>query len=205
MKLWLMEENWECVTEAPTADLKAEAFQDTFVTKFDQYFPKKTLKLSNVDQPWITQKLKKLDRQRKRVYNKTRRSEKWKKLDDLFKKEVKKEKANFYRKMVLDLKEKNPKQWYSAVKRMAAYDNKPEKLIVDEISHLTDMEQCELIADDFSAIPNTYNPLHNDDIRIPLFSSKDIPQFKEAQVWSKIASMKSKKSCRKGDVPANIF
>ena len=44
MKLWLMEENWECVTEAPTADLKAEAFQDTFVTKFDQYFPKKNVK-----------------------------------------------------------------------------------------------------------------------------------------------------------------
>ena len=109
MKLWLMEETWECVITAPTADLKAEAFQDTFVTKFNEYFPNKTLKLSNVDQPWITQKLKKLNRQCKRVYNKTRRSEKWKKkLDDLFKKEVKAAKANFYRKIVLDLKEKNP-------------------------------------------------------------------------------------------------
>ena len=97
----------------------------------------------------MTQKLKKIDRKRKRAYNKSRRSENWKILDKLFKKELKAGKKHFYKKMVSDLKEKNPKQWYSAVKRMAAYDNKPEKLIVEEINHLTDQEQCELIADDF--------------------------------------------------------
>ena len=79
MKLWLMEENWECVTEAKTADLKALAFQGRFFEKYKEYFPNKVLSLSNVDQPWITQKLKKLDRQRKRIYNKSRRSEKLKK------------------------------------------------------------------------------------------------------------------------------
>ena len=107
--------------------------------------------------------------------------------------------------MVSDLKEKNPKQWYSAVKRMTSYENKTEQLIVDEISHLTDQEQCELIADDFSAVPNSFSPLHKDDICIPPFSVEDFPQFKEARVWKAIASMKSKKSCREGDVPANIF
>ena len=96
--------------------------------------------------------------------------------------------------MVADLKTKNPGQWYSAVKRMTNYENKPEKLLVDEISNLSDKEQCELIADDFSEIPNSYTPLHNDDIAIPKFSLSDIPQFREAQVWKKIISMKSKKS-----------
>ena len=60
---------------------------------------------------------------------------------------------------------------------MAAYDSKSERLVVEEISHLTDKEQ-----DDFSAIPNSYNPLHNDDIKTPQFSKKDIPQFKAAQL-----------------------
>ena len=41
MKCWLMEEKWECVTEAQTADLKATAFQKTFQAKYDEYFPKK--------------------------------------------------------------------------------------------------------------------------------------------------------------------
>ena len=88
---------------------------------------------------------------------------------------------------------------------MASYDVKTEHLVVDEISHLSDQEQCELIADDFSEIPNTYSPLHKEDINIPIFSKADVPQLREAQVWKKITSMTSKKSCREGDVPANIF
>ena len=36
-------------------------------------------------------------------------------------------------------------------------------------------------------------------------SKQDIPQFKAANGWKKITSKKSKKSCRKGDVTANIF
>ena len=102
------------------------------------------------------------------------------KIDKQFKTQIKVEKANFYQKMVSDLKEKNPKQWYSAVKRMTSYENKTDQLIVDEISHLTDQEQCELIADDFSAVPNSFSPLHKDDICIPPFSVEDFPQFKEA-------------------------
>ena len=59
-------------------------------------FSKKTLKISTDDQPWISQKLKKLDRRRKRLYHKYRRSPKWKELDKQFKKEVKTAKSSFY-------------------------------------------------------------------------------------------------------------
>ena len=48
---------------------------------------------------------------------------------------------------------------------MAVYDNKLERLVVDKISHLTDTDQCKLIADNFSHFPNSYNPLHNHDIK----------------------------------------
>ena len=146
-----------------------------------------------------------MDRQRKRIYHTQRKSDKWQELDKLFKKEIKAAKKNFYKQMVADLKLKNPGQWYSTVKRMAAYDNKTEKIIVDEISHLSDQEQCERIADDFAEVPNSYTPLHTEDINIPSFASADVPQFREAQVWKKITSMKAKKSCREGDIPANIF
>ena len=94
--------------------------------------------LTNVDQPWMTQQLKRLDRHRKRTYNKQRKSQNWKNLDKQFRKEIKAAKVNFYRKMVADLKTKNPGQWYSAVKRMRNYENKPEQLFVDEISNLSD-------------------------------------------------------------------
>ena len=51
--------------------------------------------------------------------------------------------------MVADLKEKQPRKWYKAVKRMTSYINKEEQLTVDKISRLADQEQCDLIADDF--------------------------------------------------------
>jgi hypothetical protein len=125
-------------------------------------------------------------------------------LDKKYKTEVKSAKADFYKKMVADLKLKKPGQWYSAVKRMTSYENKSQQLIVNEISHLSDQDQCDLIASEFAKVPNQYNPLHKDDIHIPQFSEQDIPQFQEAQVWKKLAALKVKKSSREGDVPAQI-
>ena len=78
MKGWFMSEHWETVHSAEPANQKAEIFQETIAKKYNDFFPKKYQKLSNEDQPWITQKLKKLDRQRKRLFHKNRRSDKWK-------------------------------------------------------------------------------------------------------------------------------
>ena len=121
MTQWLMDEDWQSVADANTADEKGIIFQNILEAKYNEYFPKKTIKVSNDDQPWFTQKLKQLDRQ------KNRRSDKWKFFYKQFKKEVKRAKADFYKKMVKDLKNKDPNKWYSAVKRMTSYENKSEK------------------------------------------------------------------------------
>ena len=90
-----------------------------------------------------------MDRRRKRIYHKERRSEKWKKLDKKFKQEVKSAKSNFYKNMIADLRTKNPSQWYSSLKRISGYDQKSEKSIILDINHQTDQEQAETIADFF--------------------------------------------------------
>ena len=54
---------------------------------------------------------------------------------------------------------------------MTAYENKADQLVVVEISHLSDEEQCERIADDFSEVPNTYSPLQKVNIHISKVSS----------------------------------
>ena len=107
--------------------------------------------------------------------------------------------------MVADLKEKDPNKWYSAVKRMTSYENKSEKLIVDEINHLTDQEQCDIIANDFTEIPNQYSPLHKEDIVIPQIKESEVPQFKASQVWKKLATLKLNKSSQKDDIPAKVL
>ena len=205
MKDWLIEEDWKNVTKAKTSNEKAETFQNILRNRFKLCFPKKQIKVSNDDQPWFSQKIQKLDRQRKRIYHKHGRSAIYKKMDKQFKKEVKVAKSNFYKKMVSDLKDKDTGQWYKAVKRMTSYESKPEQIIVDNINHLSDREQCELIADEFAEVPNQYNPLNKEDIQVPVFYKCDIPQFTPAQVWKQLSTMKTNKSCIDGDVPAKVF
>ena len=81
MRQWLIDQTWNNVYEAESAHAKAEIFQKCLLEQYENIFPEKTRKISSDDAPWISQKLKKLDRKRKRIYNKERRSEKWFKLN----------------------------------------------------------------------------------------------------------------------------
>ena len=63
-----------------------------------------SLKINSDDQTWITFKLKKLDRKRKRIFRKERKPESWKKANKLFKQEMKTAKTQFYKKSVTNLK-----------------------------------------------------------------------------------------------------
>ena len=60
--------------------------------------------------------------------------------------------------MVADLKEKNPHQWYTAIKRLTSNENDQE-LKIEEINNMSDLEQCGLLADVFSEISNKYHPI----------------------------------------------
>ena len=85
-EILVMDKSWEEIYSLESAHEKAEFFKNILFQKLEEIFPEKVLKISSDDQPWISFKLKKLDRKRKRVFRKERRSEKWKKLDKLFKK-----------------------------------------------------------------------------------------------------------------------
>jgi hypothetical protein len=141
------------------------------------------MKIHSKDAPWMTHKLKKRDRRRKRVYHKQRRSEKWKILDRNFKTEVKSAKENFYTNIIADLRTKNPSKWYSSLKRISPYDQKSGKVVIQEINHQDDQQQADNIADYFSSIPNEYEVLKSEDIKIPEFTEDQIPQFHPTQVW----------------------
>ena len=86
MRDWFVDQTWDEAYTAESAHLKAEIFQKLLVNKLDEIFPEKTRKIQSDDAPWITFKLKQMDRKRKRIFHKQRRSEKWKKLDQNFKK-----------------------------------------------------------------------------------------------------------------------
>ena len=161
---------------AESAHNKAQIFQKILVSKMDEIFPQKVRKIQSDDQPWISFRLKKLDRKRKRCYRKERRSDKWRLLDKIFKKEVKSAKSQFYKQTVAELKLKKPGQWYSCLKKITSFDQqKSEQQNVDEISHLPDQTQAELIAEKFASIQNEYEAIKPQDISVPPFEESQIP------------------------------
>ena len=205
-KNWLIDQTWQEVYSAQSTHEKAKNFQKMLLSKIDEIFPEKLRKVQSDDQPWVTFKLKQLDRKRKRIYRKERRSDNWRKLDKLFKKEVKSAKSNFYKQAVAELKLKKPGQWYSCLKKITSYDQqKNEQQIVDEISHLTDQQQAEIIADKFASIQNEYEPLNTYDISVPHFEEEEIPQFHPSQVWFALTRLDTNKATVPGDVPAKLI
>ena len=206
MTNWLIDEKWMTVFSSISAHEKANNFQKLLVEKYELYFPEKIQKFTSEDQPWMNIHLKKLDRQRKRVYSRERRSEKWKNLNKFFKKELKNAKNSFYKTHIQSLKTQNPSKWYSTLKRLSSYDtHKQEKLEVTEICHLPENEQIELIANRFAKIQNEYEPINPKNIEIPTFSKGDIPQFSVNQVWIELAKLNSRKSFIIGDIPPKII
>ena len=205
MRAWMMDQDWNEIFKAETAHEKAPLFQKILIQKYESIFPEKTRKINSDDSPWLTQKLKKMDRRRKRVYRKERRSEKWHNLDRAFKKEVKVAKANFYTDMIKDLRKKNPSQWYSSLKRISGFDEKSKKVVIEEINDQNDEQQAESIADYFSSIPTEYDALKDDDIEIPPFRKEEIPQFKPNQVSLQLSKIKTNKATVTGDLPARLI
>ena len=123
-----------------------------------------------------------------------------------FKKEVKKAKRSFYKDKIKDLKESNPRQWYSKLKRLCSYDqNKSDPIIVETIKHLSDKEQVELIADKFAKTSQEYDPLKKDDINIPDYDISSVPIILPSKVKSTLESIKINKSSPPGDVPPKLI
>ena len=110
MRAWFIDKTWEEIYDTESAHQKAEIFQEILIQKLDEIFPMKSRRINSDDQPWIRHKLKQMDRQRKRIFRKERSSEKWKKMNKVFKKEMKSAQSQFYQKNIAELKLAKPGQ-----------------------------------------------------------------------------------------------
>ena len=71
---WFMHQNWSSVYKAESGHEKAAIFQKLLVDKLNEIFPEKERKIYSNDKPWMTLKLRKIDRKRKRIFHKQRKS-----------------------------------------------------------------------------------------------------------------------------------
>ena len=203
---WIKTQSWSEVLNAKTADEKAEMLHSLVKRKLDETCPEKVTKVASDDQPWFTDKLKRLDRKKRREYKKNRSSDKYKNLKKLYDTKVKAAKKSFKTKMIDDVLTSKDREWYSKLKRITNYDQmKSDTFQVEEISHMTDEEQAEAIATSFAAISNEYEPINRDMIDIPPHCPSTVPQFKPYQVRRHLGRIKANKSTAKGDIPARII
>ena len=78
--VWLKMQKWESVIGATSAHDKAKILQSLLIENLDKFLPQKTIRICSEDQPWYTEKLKKMSRRMKREYTKNKKSESWKKM-----------------------------------------------------------------------------------------------------------------------------
>ena len=134
---WIISHSWREVYNCTDVNRKAEILQSVLLEKYYRVFPIKCIKLCRDDKPWVSAKLKKIDRARKREFCKNKFSEKWVKLNQIFQDQCSLEKTKYYENMVEDLKQSNPGQWYSKLKRMSGQELKAaESVSIPEIDGL---------------------------------------------------------------------
>ena len=160
------------------------------MSRFEEFFPEKVRQIANDDQPFISDKLKKMKRKKCREFHKNRRSKKWKIMEEKYQNELGKRKKDYYRRKIRNLRKKKPRNWHNELKKLTSHDqHKAEEIIVEEIKDLPISEQAERIADNFAAVSQEFEKLVADDIKIPDFSEEDIPQFDEDDIREVLESM----------------
>ena len=202
---WLNNQTWEEVLKAETVDEKAELLQTILMEKVDEFLPLKKRKISSDDQPFCTEEMKRLKRLKGREFHKNRRSLKWRELNDKYNKEVSKAKKSYYKNIIKDLKSSKTSQWYSKLKKLCSYDqHKSDPVIVESIKHLSDQDQAEAIADKFSKVSQEYAPLIKEEIDVPEYDEKSIPQFLPIDVQRHLERVKENKAVPPGDIPSKL-
>ena len=204
---WIESESWNEVYRCTDAHEMAETFQNLVVGNYWRCFPEKSFKTCSDDEPWFSADLKKLDRQRRREFFKHKRSQKWVDMNKKFQEKCSIEKANYYEKIVSDLKESNPSKWYSKVKRMAGIDlHSQGNMIIDELIGLTDSEQSEVIANHYSKISNEFDPVDENEFIDYLKENRiKAPHVEPRKIDKVIKTMNKKAATIKGDIPMKLI
>ena len=70
LRPWFQNQDWSDISRMKDVDNKAEALISQVFFKVNKFLPEKVIKVASVDEPWYTQSLKKLDRKKRREFNK---------------------------------------------------------------------------------------------------------------------------------------
>ena len=124
-------------------------FYDVVSSGLELLMPSKEVKISTTDVPWMNNKLKSLIKKRQQAFiTHGSKSTMFKQYRNLVNRERKLCRAKYYELNIHKLKEKNPKKWWSEVKRVSNFSTKREPISLNNVeafSNLTQMERADKI------------------------------------------------------------
>ena len=207
---WIVSESWSCIGDYASPTNQAEKLDKLLSDKLDLFCPKKTLKLSNKDKPFITTELKTIDRQRRREYTRNGKSSKYYELKKKFQSLYKSEANKYMEKHVDSLIQSNPSKTYQILKRLGSNsDDNTDDLSLPGHETFSADESAERIAEHFSEISGSIPKLSVDSL--PLWVKEKLrnpgcaPEVFEFEVYNKIKQAKKPKSGTKTDLPRDII
>ena len=215
---WICSEEWVGVSEQVNPTQQVEEFEDIINTKLDVIFPKKSVKINpNLDKPFYTAELKRLDRQVKREYRKHVRSEKYFRLKKVYDEKYEKATKDYLEKNVRSLKEDDYGKAYQNLKKLGAQpgdctDEGSFTLSSHMDENLSTEDSIERIANHFAKISQEFPPLCEtllpDTVKekvSQIFSAQDLPEITEHNMYKAIRKSKKPKSQVPGDLPRRLI
>ena len=210
---WIVGESWESVDQSLSPTEQVAIFEKLCQDKLDIFCPEKQFKLSSQDKPFITAELKIIHRKKSREYIKRGKTLKYHELVAQFDKLYKAEAKKYLEKNVAALKESNPGQAYSTLKRMGAQPGDCLNLNTftlpqHENENLSEEESAERIALHFAQISNEFPPLDVNSlplhVQAKLKDTEQPPVISDYDVHCKIQAAKKPKTGVPSDLPKII-
>ena len=200
----LSKTDWSSVYRAASSDDKVVQFQAILDSLMAKNFEWKTTTRRADDPPWMNDRIRKLIKKRRKIYDREGRSARWKR----FKKksdELRRKRAELYmvkQKEILTAPDAC-RSFFKNVKAYKARDKPPEFDVRDLYPDTGDQEVAEKLATHFNKISSEFDGLQAEDI--PSSYSSEIPLLSAEQVAKRLRDFRKPKSMVKGDIfPALI-
>ena len=211
---WLSLQEWSWLEDNLNPSRGVERWEEIIEEKINEICPSKNVKLSSKDKPFMTGSLKEEFRRLCRIYNKSGKSNNFKKKKKKFQINYKKAAKAFIVKNVTSIMEEAPGKASKALKQLSRRpgDCQPQgsfRLSSHLLENLSTEESIERFVKHFSEISQEFDPLDIEKlpINIKQSMSEEIatrPTLMENEVLKMMKLMKKTKSSVPGDIPPKL-
>lgn len=177
-------------------DELVEKFEEYTLALVDELFPLRTSRRRSNDPPWITEGIRRLSKQKKRVYRREKKSNLWRTLDSRMSELIQEKKAAF---VEASMSAGSPRKFFTAVRSLSTHSPKPDWKLEDMFPGRTEEEIGEEVADFFTRITDTFTALKPSRTADALRQPVTVEQVK-----LKLAAAKKPSSSVRGDMPPQL-